>query len=152
MLIWKRPKMFISASIGGVIWRFPAVDCKYVLFSCLFTELADSDLWELSDGLFWLFLQKHSTNLAVLKKKFVCFYDFGSDNAANLLSCPETILHYYFSAVFATQNLLNIWITLSDIILLRYCYTHNLTSSPSSFCCMERTMYLYQNFWRKISD
>ena len=38
-------------------------------------------------------LQKHSTSLAVIKKKFGLFQNFGSNNAANLLSCPETILH-----------------------------------------------------------
>ena len=42
-------------------------------------------------------LQKHSTSLAVIKKKFGLFQNFGSDNAANLLSCPETILHVYYS-------------------------------------------------------
>ena len=39
------------------------------------------------------FLQKRSTSLAVLKKKFGRFQNFGFGNAAILLSCPETILH-----------------------------------------------------------
>ena len=43
---------------------------NFTLLTCLFTKLADSEVWELPDGLFWHFLQKRSTNLAVLKKKF----------------------------------------------------------------------------------
>ena len=57
------------------------------IFACLFTELANSNVWESPDGLFQHFLQKRSTSLAVFKKKF------GSGNADILLSCPETILH-----------------------------------------------------------
>ena len=38
-------------------------------------------------------LIKRSMSLAVFLKKFGHFQNFGSNNAANLLSCPETILH-----------------------------------------------------------
>ena len=41
--------------------------------SCLSTELANSKVWELPNGLFWHFLQKCSTNLAVLIKSLVVF-------------------------------------------------------------------------------
>ena len=66
---------------------------KNCLVACLFTKLANSKVWELPEGLFWHFLQKYSTSLAALKKEFGRFYDYGSDNAAILLSCPETILY-----------------------------------------------------------
>ena len=58
--------------------------------ACLFTELANSEVWELPDGLFWHFLQKGSTNLAVLKKSLVIFKIL---DLATLLFYPETILY-----------------------------------------------------------
>ena len=46
--------------------------------------------------MFWNTLQKRSTSLAALKKKFGIFKKkIGSGNAAILPSCPDTILDAY---------------------------------------------------------
>ena len=87
-------KSYFKISVLGTssIWK-----CRISHFcrlkTWLFTKLANSKVWELPDRLFWHFLQKHSTSLALLKKKFGCFWNFGSDHTAILLSCPERILH-----------------------------------------------------------
>ena len=49
-------------------------------------------------------LQQRSASLAILKKQIGLFLNFGSNNAANLLSCPETILHGY-EFIFICHNL-----------------------------------------------
>ena len=54
-------------------WSRQKLKSPIPLETCLFTELADSKVWELPDGLLWHFLQKRSTSLAVLKKKFGSF-------------------------------------------------------------------------------
>ena len=49
-------------------------------------------------------LQQRSASLAVLKKQIGLFLNFGSNNAANLLSYPETILHAFSGAFLNGQK------------------------------------------------
>ena len=69
-------------------------------FDVIYIILCLSKIWELPDRFFWHTLQKHSTSLTVLNKKFNHSYNFGSGNAAILLSVPDMILHGNISFSF----------------------------------------------------
>ena len=81
--VFDPPTPSLSSKVS--IWHDPLILRKVFLTH---QEAADSKLW-----IVLTLLTSRSTSLAVSKNKFGCFSNFGSSNAANLLSCPETILY-----------------------------------------------------------
>ena len=115
---------------GSYIDRFFYYFHKSRVYSCVFVWVLFSKIWELPDGLFCHFLQKRSTNLAVLK---------GYCKKQNSQHCYFTELPWFiFTWVWSLDQWMNDWLECSVFKVFwshfRACQTTHLSKLIGNYC------------------